>query len=404
MNDCLQRGELELDLRRKALLEKLGQRDAPLISVFDKVESSCTRSDEADARFVADIFRGGSMSGTQFVGARTGLRADRYERIESMLSGSAPSFPQVGDASRALGERERATRAGGQNDADWRRLVDASVAAAKACRTVEAKLIAQAAKLTDDTSLEPCSKRIGRSSSKPRFRPETDHEKLLASGRDMPLLCPRDRTELTLEHSLDGKLEIDRCRTCSGIWLDANELAALCPTASHLPERREEVFFALEQHPCSPFACLRCAGRGLDGPGRYTATSPAEAVRQITLVDLVVDFCLACGGVWLDGDELWDLFRDRPTPGKKAPASPFRMSAAEVGATGSTVCHVCRARVAKGALYASSGGYMCLRCYSAWPEQPSKIVVDPLKGPVQRLAATVGEALGLLAALPSDRR
>lgn len=41
----------------------------------------------------------------------------------------------------------------------------------------------------------------------------------------MQVACPRDHTPLSVDHHLG--IEVDRCPTCNGIWLDHHELESL---------------------------------------------------------------------------------------------------------------------------------------------------------------------------------
>ncbi len=51
--------------------------------------------------------------------------------------------------------------------------------------------------------------------------------------------CPRDGAELIVEHHMD--IEVDRCPTCNGRWLDHHELDQLEATAAAEAERRATI-------------------------------------------------------------------------------------------------------------------------------------------------------------------
>lgn len=48
--------------------------------------------------------------------------------------------------------------------------------------------------------------------------------------------CPRDGADMTTEHLSD--IEVDRCRTCNGRWLDLDELDKLEATVPSTEEER----------------------------------------------------------------------------------------------------------------------------------------------------------------------
>jgi Zn-finger nucleic acid-binding protein len=99
------------------------------------------------------------------------------------------------------------------------------------------------------------------------------------------MLCPRDNTELTVEHK-DG-IEVDHCETCNGRWLDPDELDLLEATVPSTPEeRRATVQYARRN---SELKCPVCS-------------------RQMTAFnyrayDLEIDTCPDEHGFWLDAGE-----------------------------------------------------------------------------------------------------
>ena len=102
------------------------------------------------------------------------------------------------------------------------------------------------------------------------------------------MLCPRCNKTLT-STEICGT-EVDQCPTCRGIWFDRHELQTL-----------------LELSP----ADLRPIGGGKlrDDVNRRRAMCPRDQaelirVRSALHIDVVVDSCPRCGGIWLDGGEL----------------------------------------------------------------------------------------------------
>jgi Zn-finger nucleic acid-binding protein len=67
--------------------------------------------------------------------------------------------------------------------------------------------------------------------------------------------CPRDGTELVVEQEYHG-IEVDRCPTCNGRWLDHDELDQLEATVpSTAEERRATIRYAEHE---SEMDCPKC--------------------------------------------------------------------------------------------------------------------------------------------------
>jgi len=173
--------------------------------------------------------------------------------------------------------------------------------------------------------------------------------------------CPRDEQPLEVVHRVDGKLEVDVCRTCGGVWLDSHELAELCPTASHFGDRREEVLLTELARSddgrlsASMLRCPKCAA------GEGTAPPVEILVAQAKL-----DFCTECGGIWLDAEEAAALVRDPPREAGtvRAAATPFRQAATDLAAIGKTRCSSCRNAVDASELFAQRDGFICRVCWA----------------------------------------
>ena len=98
--------------------------------------------------------------------------------------------------------------------------------------------------------------------------------------------CPREGTELVVEREYHG-IEVDRCPSCNGRWLDHEELDHLEATVPSTPEeRRATVKYAERQ---SELACPRCGG-----------TMTAFNYRAY---NLELDACEKGHGWWLDAGE-----------------------------------------------------------------------------------------------------
>jgi Zn-finger nucleic acid-binding protein len=102
-------------------------------------------------------------------------------------------------------------------------------------------------------------------------------------------MCPECREPMVVVE-LEG-IELDRCTTCRGTWLDAGEL-------EHIVERAGAQREALS-------AALRAAGTGLRGQRRCPRCRRRLRVISIGHTPpVVVDRCPAGHGLWLDAGEL----------------------------------------------------------------------------------------------------
>lgn len=101
--------------------------------------------------------------------------------------------------------------------------------------------------------------------------------------------CPRcDRRILTT--IVKGKVELEQCPDCRGLWLDAGELARLAGTSSDLPPQVDPSVDGLRAY------CPKC-----EKPMNRRYYSDSRAV--------LVDECRICHGVWLDDNELLDVVK-----------------------------------------------------------------------------------------------
>jgi len=99
------------------------------------------------------------------------------------------------------------------------------------------------------------------------------------------MLCPRDNTELLVE-THDG-IEVDRCGTCNGRWLDHHELDQLEATVpSTEADRRATVQYARRQ---SELKCPVCS-------------QPMVAFNY-RAYNVEIDTCKDEHGFWLDSGE-----------------------------------------------------------------------------------------------------
>jgi len=112
------------------------------------------------------------------------------------------------------------------------------------------------------------------------------------------LQCPRDGDVLcNIEY--EG-VEIETCPTCKGEWLDSDELKKIVQTAEQqfTPEEIADLdavnrsVFHIDDSVPNQVQCPKCEGVELNR-FNYASSSGIE-----------LDKCPACGGIWLDKDEL----------------------------------------------------------------------------------------------------
>ncbi len=91
-----------------------------------------------------------------------------------------------------------------------------------------------------------------------------------------------------------GEIDIDRCQTCGGVWLDALEKDKLLRRPKDA--RAADVGASIPRHAKTP-AVMQC---------------PRDKSRMIRMVDkdqphVSFESCTVCGGAFLDAGELKDL-------------------------------------------------------------------------------------------------
>lgn len=127
----------------------------------------------------------------------------------------------------------------------------------------------------------------------------------------MPRTCPRDAT--TLERYDDHAVEVDRCPTCAGEWLDGDELTKLERTAAPEDALIGTVEFGVVESE------LRCPDCGAEMKMfDYRANA------------LQLDFCPQEHGFWLDGGEserVRELIRQRAQDLNRSAGAQRRWSA-----------------------------------------------------------------------------
>lgn len=108
------------------------------------------------------------------------------------------------------------------------------------------------------------------------------------------ITCPR--CAVPMERRFGGRdpkkpIVFDRCAGCGGLWLDEFETPALGKPVAKLAFQTEEI---AERWPYTRRfeACPRCGTRGPEG------------LRQVNLLDVVIEYCLRCRGIYFDAGEV----------------------------------------------------------------------------------------------------
>ena len=105
--------------------------------------------------------------------------------------------------------------------------------------------------------------------------------------------CPRCGNSLSTVQV--GSLETDICKSCAGIWFDRFELSRVDEAHELLGEFLLDELIPLERVLVATSSRLKCP-RDTDVVMMRRSFSPTQPI--------MIDECPACGGVWLDADEL----------------------------------------------------------------------------------------------------
>ncbi|MCU0691249.1 MAG: zf-TFIIB domain-containing protein [Polyangiaceae bacterium] len=110
--------------------------------------------------------------------------------------------------------------------------------------------------------------------------------------------CPRDATVLQ-PFMVEGRVQVDRCSTCRGLWLDNGDLEQIQETIErdhgNLPTGPMAMvaasFAKARQERLGPVPCPRCA-------------KPMETREYGYNSQVIIDACPGGCGMWLDQGEL----------------------------------------------------------------------------------------------------
>jgi Zn-finger nucleic acid-binding protein len=113
---------------------------------------------------------------------------------------------------------------------------------------------------------------------------------------------------------LGNETEVDYCKNCKGLWFDGKEIERV--------HREDKVLHAVLNtttvHP-SPFRCVKCGNLNprkakacsvCQSELRLVCPKCAQLLNAVSIGKLQVDRCGSCRGIWLDGGELTELFRE----------------------------------------------------------------------------------------------
>lgn len=113
--------------------------------------------------------------------------------------------------------------------------------------------------------------------------------------------CPNDKTEL--EKSLyESVVEVDECKTCHGLWLDAGELEKKQKTIENdytdelkkMPDHIAGAFRVEKEMQEALRVCPKCH-------------QPMNKKEYGYCSQVIVDVCSSCWGIWLDNGEIQRL-------------------------------------------------------------------------------------------------
>lgn len=103
--------------------------------------------------------------------------------------------------------------------------------------------------------------------------------------------CPRDGAALG-DKELNGAM-VAHCDTCGGMFLEPGELNRIAgPTQGDLEYSTVDLDTFQHEDEYGPIACPETAGHSM------------KKVEFNILSNIILDYCDACGGFWIDGREL----------------------------------------------------------------------------------------------------
>lgn len=205
----------------------------------------------------------------------------------------------------------------------------------------------------------------------------------------MPLTCPRCKVTMTEQTAVTAHgppVTVDICGECKGLWLDAQKLAAVCPTVADLPARKAEILLIGQPGANIP-VCPRCN---------------AVPYEFALMEGMLVDFCPQCSGVWLDGDEYEEgAFAPPSGNGERArDRSPYRAAADTADKKREVNCQDCARPVTVATSYVWEYGFLCKACFASKNQRASARRAAESDDPLSR---AINSVLGWIATPPDPR-
>lgn len=208
----------------------------------------------------------------------------------------------------------------------------------------------------------------------------------------MSIQCPRCAVTMHLAPlgpaDAHEPFVVGRCGDCQGLWVDRDDLRRAEPALDRIPQHVEQALRA-ETRFGGIARCPRCAAPPVTFP----------------FFEVLIDWCGACGGVWLDAGELADLRASVAQVRREGRAQEtlrhFRQQAAEAVVIGTVRCARCRSAVPLAETWMSGDGAVCSACgheerygvKAATAEELTSMGADDLRGPIARaLAAALPDA------------
>ena len=103
------------------------------------------------------------------------------------------------------------------------------------------------------------------------------------------MICPKCKDQKLTTATVRG-IEVDRCKTCDGVWFDKEELTAVL-------ELDQTVRGGLQSHK---------EDAALDQTRGQCPRDSSDLFRMYSAQEnsVVLDVCPTCSGIWLDAGEL----------------------------------------------------------------------------------------------------
>lgn len=158
------------------------------------------------------------------------------------------------------------------------------------------------------------------------------------------ITCPRCQLDLVLDEA--GRAQ---CYQCHGVWSSRGSHESVHPLLTWIETSADEAIRS-PQHGLGVHSCPACK----------------KPTRALSFFTVPIDWCPACGGVWLDGGEL-DALREAAKALNAMPtgASPYRVSSDMLqrkASLGTAVCTKCEKTVWIDMTYLTANGIVCVPC------------------------------------------